>query len=72
MMVERTCAHISALTTVKHAKRLPCDECVKIQAVLPHLISGQFVEHWNPSILQENPALFRISTSQGTVERTRS
>jgi len=33
MMAERTCAHISALTTVKHAKRLPCDECVKIQAI---------------------------------------
>lgn len=36
MMAERTCAHISALTTVKHAKRLPCDECVKIQALRVH------------------------------------
>jgi hypothetical protein len=40
--------------------------------VVPRLNCGQFVEHWNPSILQEIPALFRISIPQGTVERTRS
>ena len=31
-MAEATCAHIEAITTVKHAKRRECDECVKIGA----------------------------------------
>ena len=33
MMAEGTYAHISDLTAVKYAKRLPCDECVKIRAI---------------------------------------
>ena len=33
-MAEATCAHIEAITTVKHAKRRECDECVKIGATL--------------------------------------
>ena len=33
-MAEGTCAHIEAITTVKHAKRRECDECVKIGARL--------------------------------------
>lgn len=36
-MAEATCAHISAITTVKHAKRPACDECVKIGAQWVHL-----------------------------------
>ena len=28
-MAEATCAHIEAITTVKHPKRRQCDECVK-------------------------------------------
>ena len=31
-MAEGTCAHIEAITTVKHAKHRECDECVKIGA----------------------------------------
>jgi hypothetical protein len=36
-MAERTCAHIGAITTVKHAKHRRCDECVKIGARWVHL-----------------------------------
>ena len=36
-MAEATCAHIEAITTVKHAKRRQCDECVKIGARWVHL-----------------------------------
>ena len=41
-MAEATCAHIEAITTVKHAKRRECDECVKIGARLgpPAHVSG--------------------------------
>ena len=36
-MAEATCAHIEAITTVKHAKRRECDECVKLGARWVHL-----------------------------------
>jgi hypothetical protein len=32
MMSDGTCAHLSTITTVKHAKRRECSECVKIGA----------------------------------------
>ena len=31
------CAHITAVTTVKHAKTRECEECVKIKAQWVHL-----------------------------------
>ena len=40
-MAEATCAHIEAITTVKHAKRRQCDECVKIGARWVHLRTCQ-------------------------------
>ena len=40
-MAEATCAHIEAITTVKHAKRRECDECVKIGARWVHLRTCQ-------------------------------
>ena len=40
-MAEATCAHIEAITTVKHAKRRQCDECVKIGAKWVHLRTCQ-------------------------------
>ena len=36
-MAETACAHIEAITTVKHAKHRSCDECVKIGARWLHL-----------------------------------
>ena len=36
-----TCAHIDAITTVKHAKRRQCEECVKIGARWVHLRTCQ-------------------------------
>ena len=33
-MPDRRCAHIDAITTVKHAQRRECEECVKIGARL--------------------------------------
>ena len=36
-MAEATCAHIEAITTVKHAKRRECDECVKTGSPWVHL-----------------------------------
>jgi hypothetical protein len=36
-MAEKTCPHIGAITTVKHAKHRRCDECVKIGARWVHL-----------------------------------
>ena len=35
------CAHISALTTVRHPKRHECEECVKIGARWVHLRTCQ-------------------------------
>ena len=36
-MAEKTCSHIEAITTVKHAEHRRCDECVKIGARWVHL-----------------------------------
>lgn len=36
-MAEGTCAHIQAITTVKHAKRRECEEWVKMGARSVHL-----------------------------------
>lgn len=40
-MPDVTCSHIGAITTVKHAKRHQCDECVKIGARWVHLRTCQ-------------------------------
>ncbi len=36
-MAEATCAHIAAITSVKHPERRECEECVKIGARWTHL-----------------------------------
>ena len=36
-----SCAHIEAVTTMKHAKQRTCEECVKIGAQWVHLRTGQ-------------------------------
>ena len=36
-----TCTHLAAITTVKHARRRVCDECVKIGAQWVHLRTCQ-------------------------------
>ena len=36
-MPENRCAHIGAVTTVKHAKRHECEECIKIGGTWVHL-----------------------------------
>ena len=41
MISSETCEHISAITTVTHAKRRECDECVKIGARWVHLRTCQ-------------------------------
>lgn len=40
-MPEETCAHLAAITAVKHPKRRECDECVKIGAQWVHLRTCQ-------------------------------
>ena len=40
-MPDVTCSHIGAITTVRHAKRHQCDECVKIGARWVHLRTCQ-------------------------------
>jgi len=40
-MTEETCSHIEAITSVKHAKRRECAECVKIGAQWVHLRTCQ-------------------------------
>jgi len=40
-MSHGTCAHLQAITTVKHAKRWECEECVKIGASWVHLRTCQ-------------------------------
>lgn len=35
------CAHLGAITTVKHAKRYECEECVKIGSTWVHLRTCQ-------------------------------
>jgi hypothetical protein len=40
-MANETCAHISAIATIKQAKRRECAECVKIGAQWVHLRTCQ-------------------------------
>src|SRR5437773_10116975 len=40
-MPDGACAHIAAITTVRHAKRRECEECVKIGAQWVHLRTCQ-------------------------------
>jgi uncharacterized UBP type Zn finger protein len=40
-MAADACSHIRAVTTVKHAKRRECEECVKIGAGWVHLRTCQ-------------------------------
>jgi len=40
-MPDERCVHIAAITTVRHAKRRECEECVKIGARWVHLRTCQ-------------------------------
>jgi hypothetical protein len=40
-MTEAACAHIAAISTVKHAKRRECEECMKIGSGWVHLRTCQ-------------------------------
>ena len=40
-MAEGTCSHLAAITTIRHPKRLQCDECVKIGSDWVHLRTCQ-------------------------------
>ena len=40
-MADETCAHIDAITTIKHPERLECQECVKIGSTWVHLRTCQ-------------------------------
>jgi hypothetical protein len=40
-MADEICSHIGAITTVKHAKRRECEECVKSGAQWVHLRTCQ-------------------------------
>ena len=40
-MANEACAHLGAITNVKHAKRRECEECVKIGAQWVHLRTCQ-------------------------------
>lgn len=40
-MADDSCAHIAAITTVKHPKRRVCEECVKIHSEWLHLRTCQ-------------------------------
>ena len=41
IMPDQPCVHIAAITTVRHAKRRECEECVKIGAQWVHLRTCQ-------------------------------
>ena len=41
IMPDTTCSHISAITSVTHAKRRECEECVKIASTWVHLRTCQ-------------------------------
>jgi len=41
MTAIRTCAHLTAITTIKQPQRRVCDECVKIGAQWVHLRTCQ-------------------------------
>jgi hypothetical protein len=40
-MTDQACAHIAAVTTVKHPKRQECEDCVKIGGQWVHLRTCQ-------------------------------
>ena len=40
-MSDGPCSHLESVTTVKHAKRRECDECVKIGSTWVHLRTCQ-------------------------------
>jgi hypothetical protein len=40
-MADRGCAHLNAVTTVKHAKKRECEECVKTGDSWVHLRTCQ-------------------------------
>jgi len=40
-MADESCTHLRAITTVKHAKRRVCKDCVKINASWMHLRTCQ-------------------------------
>ena len=40
-MTDNSCAHIAAVTSIKHAKRRECEECVKIGSEWVHLRTCQ-------------------------------
>ena len=40
-MADGVCAHLAAITVVKHAKRRECDECVKVGSKWVHLRTCQ-------------------------------
>jgi hypothetical protein len=40
-MSDRACSHIESITTVKHANKRECQECVKIGAAWVHLRTCQ-------------------------------
>ena len=40
-MADQRCAHVKAVTTVKHATRYACEECVKIGSSWVHLRTCQ-------------------------------
>lgn len=40
-MPDSNCSHLSAITSIKHAKRQECDECVKIGSRWVHLRTCQ-------------------------------
>jgi uncharacterized UBP type Zn finger protein len=40
-VADQTCAHLEATTSLKHAKRRECEECVKIGATWVHLRTCQ-------------------------------
>ena len=41
MASQEICSHLTAITTVKHAKRRECAECVKIKSAWVHLRTCQ-------------------------------
>src|SRR5881409_1569880 len=41
MKATETCAHVTAITAIKHPRRAECDECVKIGASWVHLRTCQ-------------------------------
>jgi hypothetical protein len=40
-VADKTCAHLTAITTVKHARHRQCEECVKMGAMWVHLRTCQ-------------------------------